>query len=841
MKRRSAGAALCLASAALTLFAGSPAAAGRRVTPAKLDKALKAGAAKLAAGDPAGAQAKFRLILKRASPNDAPRRALARLGYGRAFMAQGLRFAARLEFQEVLRLRTAPGKVKAQARKLLASLPAHATVRLMDQPFVSPPPRPGHPLAGAARLVDGNALIALGEKAGEAMRRAADGLSRATGHAVVSEKSVRLSYTHGTTVILVGTDKDSALLAKFFASGRWGKGAVPKVTSFAPSCSRGERPLVVIGGASEAAVIRELNRLAAEAPDRAPKPAPVDVWFADPLYMTLPQETNREPERRRLNWQGARGEKLWRKLVIRLAEATPTAKITVAPWTGPKELGPPKLYLLARRKAWDVAVDDVMVPLRGTPDLIKDPPRQEAACLMIEYQVPPDAPAGDYKSTVTVEAGGRTHSAAMALHVYDFAVPDVAPLRVFFFGGIAPYEVEALFRTQTDEQYQHALRSIARTFRKFGANVCPRTSYLAHVKWILGKGDTIRFDYVPLEQYVRVMGEEGLGGPYILGANPRRPRRGRLWGGHGRFGVYDEKGTHYDYRRNNGGPGPYVGLARWHRIKRGKPDWLGDLRRHLRETGRLGQTYIYCGDEPGDAGKWLASLKPLLDKGFRPITSINKLEPAFLRAVQGALDRWILLDHLWVNWRFGDVPRFALVQDFVDRRCAAGQPVWWYDCFGLLTPRLAPARARRLGWNAWRWGVDGVGFWSPFSPYSVVARLNKDRSKRPKPLSRATWDDFHVSSMAFYNDAERHEMLGSRRMVCMALGWEDYKYLWTLDRLTAKLPKRSPERAKVRDALNQAWRDASRSDFAAARRRLAEAIEPLYRRHGHEVRKAVRE
>lgn len=43
-----------------------------------------------------------------------------------------------------------------------------------------------------------------------------------------------------------------------------------------------------------------------------------------------------------------------------------------------------------------------------------------------------------------------------------------------------------------------------------------------------------------------------------------------------------------------------------------------------------------------------------------------------------------------------------------------------------------------------------------------------------------------ILAMSF---GSRHEMLASRRMVCMALGWEDHKYLWTLDRFFTAPPR----------------------------------------------------
>jgi hypothetical protein len=408
------------------------------------------------------------------------------------------------------------------------------------------------------------------------------------------------------------------------------------------------------------------------------------------------------------------------------------------------------------------------------------------------------------------------------LTVLEFALPDAMPIPVYFYSSPHNMALREFFATEDEAQYEHALHSLGATFRKFGCTVCPGISYNGMVRWIMRDDGTFRIDYGPMEQFIDVMRQEGLGGPYIINGRLKYPRRTRLFMSYGRAEIYDEEGTHHDLRHDRGGSGPV--LSREWKATVKQTAWLEDLRAHLERTGRLGSTYFYSGDEPSDFDHWLEKADPILNAGLTPITSINRTMPVEnLEKLVGTLDTWILLYHPWRDERWNNVPRHELWQEFARQRRKAGDDVWWYHCLGLTAPHRSLEAARFFAWESWKYRVDGIGFWSPLSIYSVCHRINS-RSEEPVLLKDISWNDFYFGGMSFYNDTKNHELLGSRRMAVVARGWEDYKVLHLLDSMLQTLPDDSPLRRETVKVMDEAYALAQRFDFEAARDLLTRQI-----------------
>lgn len=718
-------------------------------------------------------------------------------------------------------------------------------------------------------LRERNVLIVAGAEEQSRLKRDTWVLANKSGQPVVEDhqfisdgdrKWAFAGCNAGRLMLAVGTTESNTLISELFYTDKKTR-PEPIWTGEKPAATvrffeEGELPqepwlgqeFAVITGSDEKQVVALLRKVSRRLDYR--QLPELSAWFESIMNTTFPMETNVAGEGQSLELSGARRERLWAKLVVRTQRSVPSLRVRISAFTGATALQPLTLYHLARRDAFADGfnvIDDVMVPMDSDPDggyTFNDPVARRAECFMLEYQVPEGASAGSYAAEITIEAGEHDTALPVTLDVYDFAVPETMPVKVYFYGAANKYGFWEFFNCKNEQDYRKALHSLGRQFRKFGANVCPRIDYTGMVKWIVpGAGDympnedeAVRFDYSPMEEFIEIMNEEGLGPPYVIGVRADRPRDGQAFRCWGRAEVYDTAGQHYDKRLHEWRPGPCLSLPQEHRFKR--VDWLRYLHDHLRKSGRLEDTYFYGPDEPGDFEKFNAAVKPFLDAGLKPTSSINKYSPVEdLQKLIDSVKLWVFLYHPWQDERWDNKPRHDLWQPFAEERRAAGEPVWWYNCWGMLARHRLPVKALKFGWRSWKYNVDGAAFWSPFSFVTVCNKVNGGQDLPVIPVSKIPWSKFTNSAMAFYNDTENHELLGSRRMTRLGRAWEDYKYLWTLEQKIGWLPAGSDIRPDAEAALNDAYEIANSAgtpdDVDPARRMLAEMIVRLNQAGGN--------
>ncbi len=680
-------------------------------------------------------------------------------------------------------------------------------------------------------LNEGNAVIAVGKEASPALRALAKSLAARSGQSGPVDATLFVTadphraqrrwglrgWVAGKTLVALGTAADNSLVREpFFRDNRcrpnplW-PGDMPdgeiRVTHphALPMKPWLGRPFVWIGGHDEALVRVAGASLLTLLPVTPPEPDALMAWFVGIEETTLPEETNCDPARQEAFLSGARNEWRWLKLVVRPAASVVRLTLRV---TADDKTAPWSLYRLLRRGPGDTGLDDVLWPsevVPGAPMTVTNLPANRTTLFVLEQRIATDAPDGKQTFRVHLETDDHVRSLSFGLEVFDFAIPERMPVPVHFYGSTHDYSLRRFFGADNDEQYDRALRSMARQFGKFGATVMPSLDYVGMVRWIMGRDGQFHFDYEPMERFIRAMESEGVGGPYIVSVRLDRPRRTVLGGAWGRSEVYDADGTHYELRAVRGAEGEIMGRAgAWQHWRRKISDlqndprpWLRDLRDHMERQGRLEETYIYYGDEPDDTAEWMARQKPVLETGLKPFSSFNRTTPDDLSPLLGKIDPLVLL------YLRGHHNRW---QELAVKRRALGERVWWYHCLGLVAAHNTFAAARSFAWESWRFGVDGIGFWSPFSPYTVAYRANNNPEASVVPIEAIPWHQFVNLAMAFYNDLETHALLGSRRLAVVATGWSDYRYLWKLARLTAMHPEGSPARQVGEAALERAYR-----------------------------------
>lgn len=744
-------------------------------------------------------------------------------------------------------------------------------------------------------LTESNAVIVAGSEVSPALRAMAQRLASRSGQSGPVEDTIFVTaderpgwrkwgicgWVAGKTLMALGTPESNSLVREpFFREKRtrpdplWAGDLPEGEVRVAPAGALPMkpwlgRPFVWIGGERESAVLAAATALLERLPP-SPEPDPLMAWFVGIDETTLPQETNIESGRRVGRLAGARNEWQWIKLVVR--PAAPVKRLTLRVEAADDgDAGAFGVYRLLRRGPGDEGLDDVLWPSEAIPGdslTVTNLPAGRTVGFVLEHRIAAGAPAGVHDFRVYLETEAHTRELPLSLEVFDFAIPERMPVPVYFYGSIHDHSLRRFFGAETDDQYETGLRSMARQFHKFGATVMPSLDYVGMVRWIMGADGEFHFDYEPMDRFIRIMESEGVGGPYIVSVRLDRPRRTVLGGAWGRSEVYDADGRHYALRNVRGVEGEVMGRAGawlpWRRklseLQKDPAIWLRDLRDHMERQGRLAQTYIYNGDEPRDNAEWLERQQPVLEAGLKPISSFNRTHPDELAPLAGKVDPLVLV---YLPFR----RHHDRWQEFAAERRRKGERVWWYHCLGLVAAHNTFANARSFGWESWRFGVDGIGFWSPFSPYTVAYRANRDPEAPLVALEDIPWHQFVNSAMAFYNDIENHALLGSRRMAVVATGWSDYRYLWKLAHLTAARPEGSPARRAGEEALERAYRmavgdstrDAAREhpgegglrsryhnsdhafgsyglrytigdgerDFATARRLLAEAIVTL--------------
>jgi hypothetical protein len=97
-------------------------------------------------------------------------------------------------------------------------------------------------------------------------------------------------------------------------------------------------------------------------------------------------------------------------------------------------------YATDRRGWWP----DPLVPLRGP---ITVPAGVSCQPVWVTVSVPPGTPAGDYRGTITVRAGGAASSVGVRLHVWDFELPREGHLKTHTWDEVEPlarfYDLDA--------------------------------------------------------------------------------------------------------------------------------------------------------------------------------------------------------------------------------------------------------------------------------------------------------------------------------------------------------------------------------------------------------------
>ena len=420
--------------------------------------------------------------------------------------------------------------------------------------------------------------------------------------------------------------------------------------------------------------------------------------------------------------------------------------------------------------------------------------------LWLTVYVPPDAQAGDYAGTVTLEADGiQPLRVPVNLHVWDFALPKTSRLRTAY-----GHSAKTLGRWHGVSDLEDKRKTLDLLNQDFIEHRIAPYSPIEYYDWEEDwSGDSVKIDFTEWDQgaskYLPSMNSFNLPGAFM--------------GGIGNL--------------SRGQPG----------YREMKIKFLRAFAAHLREKGWLGKGYCYIFDEPHpeqypmiveEAKIWREA-----DPGLKVLLTI---QPE--KELVGSVDIWVPVLDFYVEKKARE-------------RQKAGDQVWWYVCCGPTHPYPNnfidyPAIDHRIfHWMTWRYGVTGILYWSTMywqaNPWTTPMTYSDDVGGRP--LGNG---DGHLLYPAVRQRSEKPMIAGpvdSIRWEMIREGVEDYDYFYMLRDALRKAEASGRKDAAVSEAKKAlAQVDSlirSRTDYEtdplklyAVRKRVGDALEKLTSKTG---------
>lgn len=338
---------------------------------------------------------------------------------------------------------------------------------------------------------------------------------------------------------------------------------------------------------------------------------------------------------------------------------------------------------------------DALPPLADPIDV----PAGENQPLWVLVYVPRDARPGDYKGEITLEAEGFSTKVPLALHVWDFVLPERNHMETAF--GLSPGMIFRYHNLNTDEDRRKVLDLYWECFSKH--RISP-------------------YDPVPMDP-IRVS--------FVADANPPRAEVD--------FSAFDaamaravEKYRFTGYRLPIRGMGggtfhervePSIGEygASTPQYQAMFASYLKQLEEYFRQRGWLDMPYIYWFDEPEPKDyDFVRQGFERLKRHAPGLRTMLTEEP--VEALAGPVDIWCPV-----------TPNYDHAA--AEKRRAAGDRFWWYVCTGPKAPYCTlfidhPATELRVWhWQTWQRSIVGTLVWE--SNYWTSSAAFPDTPQNP--------------------------------------------------------------------------------------------------------------
>ncbi len=433
---------------------------------------------------------------------------------------------------------------------------------------------------------------------------------------------------------------------------------------------------------------------------RLPSPAGAVVWTTTTMDKVLREAAPPDAEGPEILLYAAKGEFEPFQIAVQ-ADADGVVRASLSEFAGPGTIAPGTLhrvdYVQIAAPSDPGAIvsgqlPDPLVPIGAGSDVAAPGGRNQP--LWFTVGVPPDAAAGDYTATLTVDVDGATQDIPVKLHVFDFALP-----QEIGFDGQWNGSFEALGGSESLEKVQ-ALKDFFHEHRLVPSSVAwpAGLNYDGGIAYDCVSGAFVAednaYDFSQLgPKYIDGVGWNGVGFPsfmlmdFVDNSTPR-PQQ---------FCGVDRGPDHYGTPEYN---------AAWSKL-------LAAIDAYLVAHGWTGKGYYYVQNEPqGPEDHDLAAFLADLTKTAAPNLRIAVSEEPTPAIAENALGKGHSYD-LWI----ADLSHFEPA--YAAQRQALGEDVWWYFLYGDLPPHFNPITIdhpgieSRIGhWAAWKYRIRGFAYYS---------------------------------------------------------------------------------------------------------------------------------
>lgn len=359
----------------------------------------------------------------------------------------------------------------------------------------------------------------------------------------------------------------------------------------------------------------------------------------------------------------------------------------------------------------------------------------------VQWQIPENAPAGEYHGTVTVRLQSGRIEVPVRLTVYNFTFPERTRLKV------------TVWMNDGEMAKQHGVEYLSEGFWQLLARTARLMRRYHHHTWvpwgtnkaIRGADGKLRFDFSVLDRWVQTYLDAGFEFIELQHVGGRE---------HGQW--EDKTFIAYPLRCEN----EATGQTEWIPPE----EWLPALQEHLRQKGWLERCMIHVADEPIEVN--VDSWKQLSERVKRLAPDLRRIDAIHVPNLEGYLEVWVPQLNFLEQW-------FQQFQNAQQR----GAELWFYVAWvpqGKYPNRLIDyplIKTRVLHWlNHWT-GTTGFLHWG----YNFWGQ--------PFDEQLAPGDNWIV-----YPGKEAPR--SSLRYEAMREGIEDYEYLCLLEDKAAQVAKR---------------------------------------------------
>ncbi|MHA1819938.1 MAG: glycoside hydrolase domain-containing protein, partial [Promethearchaeota archaeon] len=215
--------------------------------------------------------------------------------------------------------------------------------------------------------------------------------------------------------------------------------------------------------------------------------------------------------------------------------------------------------------------------------------------------------------------------------------------------------------------------------------------------------------------------------------------------------------------------------------------YYSQLEQHLKAKGWLEYAYIYIWDEPSPSDypiiHQLAQIYKAAAPDIKILLTINPDKGNEM--IWDDIDIWVPIEHA--------IPKSM---NYIRQRQVAGDEVWYYVC---LFPKVPYANiqansllieTRILGWNIFRFDLDGILYWHTTAYYHGAYGLG--------------YNGLLDGWLLYQSDKNAtFPFLNSTRWDILGDGMEDFEYFVILQNLTQELSQNSPNNTQTLNLVSQ--------------------------------------